>query len=185
MKINQELKELSKTYCSYVIFLMDFLKPEDEENLHLFTQSFSQVKPKIRYILKPLRQNSQLTKPFFSLAERRALALLRSFCRKVRKNFVKYTEEIRLGNVSTLTILPSFVNQLDLNSRIAKISKNELHISFGKQLIKIDLDLEDAQDLKPIQIDLDKNELFLLAPSTRSTMRAQLGTRFASNLCHR
>jgi len=181
IKVNAGIKELSATYCEYIEYLVDFLKPEDDENFQLFAMPFSKVKPKIKYILKPLRQNFQLTKPFFSLAERRALALLRDFCRKEHKNLVNYNEEVRLGSVPTL---PKFSNKLDLNSKVAKIAENVLSIIFGKQMITLDIDLDISQDLQPIQIDLEKNELLLLAPGVRNAGGAQSGTRFVSNLCH-
>jgi len=174
--VNDDLLYITNLYCNYVNYLIDLLKPTDEEMLELFIIPFSKSKPKINYILKPLRQNAQLPKQFSRLAERRALALLRSFCRKVKKMFVKYNGEVRelLNQVPS----PSYNKVIDLDDRVSKISGRMMQICFNDKVVETELEIPVPVTSKALQLDLDKKGALLLVPSIRYATGTQLGERF-------
>lgn len=175
MTVNDDLIYITNLYCEYVNYLMDLLKPSDWETIILFSEPFSKSKPKIDYVLKPLRQNAQLPRQFSRLAERRSLTLLRSFCRKIRKMFVKYDEEVRefQGNST-----PAFSNRIDLNDKVSKIEGKIMQIFFNDRVIESELEISLPSMSKALHLDLSRKGALVLVPSIRYASGTQSGNKF-------
>lgn len=180
--VNEDLLYITNLYCNYVNYLVDLLKPVDEEMLFLFLEPFTKSKPKINYILKPLRQNAQLPKQFSRLAERRTLSLLRSFCRKVEKMFVKYNREVR--DVLSEIPSPSYNKMIDLNDRVSKIAGDLMQIFFNDKVIEVKTEISVPTTSKVLHLDLSRKGALLLVPSIRYATGTQLGER-SKDLHHR
>ena len=175
MTVNEDLLYITNLYCNYVNYLMDLLKPSDWETIELFAEPFSKSKPKIDYVLKPLRQNAQLPRQFSRLAERRSLTLLRSFCRKIRKMFVKYDEEVREFQDNST---PAFNNRIDLNDKVSKIDGKIMQIFFNDKVIESELEISLPLTSKALHLDLSRKGALILVPIVRHASRTQSSNRF-------
>lgn len=178
--LNKELKQIVKDYCLYVNYLNDFLFPNDFDTLDLLLKPYSKLRAQLNYILKPLRQNSNLNKSFLRLAERRSLKLLRNSCIRLKKKFVKYNKEVLVFSETLKP--PVYLEKLDLNDHVARVDKKSLFIMFRDSKVSCAIEKE-IPNFKPLLIDSLESKLFLLVPHKRFMQGTQSGNRLKS-LCH-
>jgi len=176
--VNDDLKYITNKYSYYVNYLIDLLKPSDLEALDLLIRPFSEVKPKINYVLKPMRQNANLPRQFTRLAEKRSLSLLRTFCRKLKKSFVKYNEEV--GEVLFESSSPKHKDIIDLNGRVSQIEDDCMKIHFNNRVICSKLDVNLPKYSKALFADLNRQKALISIPNVSNISGIQMGGRFLS-----
>jgi len=172
---NEDLTQITKIYCDYVKYLVEFLRPIDFEMLNLLSKSFLKVKPKLRSVLKPARQNACLSREFCKLAERRVLMLLRTFCIEIKRNFVKYNKEVE--SLLLKSSPPLFTNKLDLDRRVTKIYRDHMQVLFNTQRIDIILKRNLPINSQPLYVDVEKNLVLFLVLEACNGHRTQSDVR--------